>query len=134
MSGRRDSARGQEPSSESIRAVLGRNVKVLLLAPATSAPSSLVGAAPRLHEARERRRQDGLQASGPHSSQTLRYDSKGHFPVNLLLLLRMLFLLHLLVFLKTPPLSQVPTKIDHHFHYLDIQAIESKKPNQIVFK
>ena len=29
---------------------------------------------------------------------------------------------------------QVPTKIDHHFHYLDIQAIESKKPNQVVFK
>ena len=29
---------------------------------------------------------------------------------------------------------QVPTKIDHHFHYLDIQAIESKKPNQIVFR
>eukprot|EP00090_Calanus_glacialis_P000689 TRINITY_DN10463_c0_g1_i2.p1 TRINITY_DN10463_c0_g1~~TRINITY_DN10463_c0_g1_i2.p1 ORF type:complete len:1522 (-),score=274.97 TRINITY_DN10463_c0_g1_i2:738-5303(-) len=30
--------------------------------------------------------------------------------------------------------AKVPTKIDHHFHYLDIQAIESKKPNQVVFR
>ena len=37
----------------------------------------------------------------------------------------------LLQFLQT---LKVPTKIDHHFHYLEIQAIESKKPNQVVFK
>ena len=30
--------------------------------------------------------------------------------------------------------AKIPTKIDHHFHYLDIQAIESKKPNQVVFR
>ena len=30
--------------------------------------------------------------------------------------------------------AKVPSKIDHHFHYLDIQAIESKKHNQIVFR
>ena len=36
--------------------------------------------------------------------------------------------------LQFPQSLKVPTKIDHHFHYLDIQAIESKKPNQVVFK
>jgi len=30
--------------------------------------------------------------------------------------------------------AKVPTKIDHHFHYLDIQAVESKKANQVVFR
>ena len=30
--------------------------------------------------------------------------------------------------------AKVPSRIDHNFHYLDIQAIESKKPNQIVFR
>ncbi|XP_063216006.1 F-actin-uncapping protein LRRC16A isoform X3 [Bacillus rossius redtenbacheri] len=28
--------------------------------------------------------------------------------------------------------AKVPTRIDSHFHYLEIQAIESKKPNQLV--
>lgn len=27
--------------------------------------------------------------------------------------------------------AKVPTRIDYHFHYLEIQAIESKKPNQL---
>ena len=36
--------------------------------------------------------------------------------------------------LQFPQSLKVPTKIDHHFHYLEIQAIESKKPNQVVFK
>ena len=39
-----------------------------------------------------------------------------------------------LMFLQFLQTLKVPTKIDHHFHYLDIQAIESKKPNQVVFK
>ena len=39
-----------------------------------------------------------------------------------------------LMLLQFPQTLKVPTKIDHHFHYLDIQAIESKKPNQVVFK
>ena len=30
--------------------------------------------------------------------------------------------------------NKIPSRIDHHFHYLDIQGIESKKPNQIVFR
>ena len=30
--------------------------------------------------------------------------------------------------------AKVPSKIDNHFHYLDMQGIESKKPNQIVFR
>ena len=30
--------------------------------------------------------------------------------------------------------AKVPPKIDHHFHYLDIQSIESKKPNQVIFR
>ena len=30
--------------------------------------------------------------------------------------------------------AKVPSKIDHHFHFLDIAGIESKKPNQVVFK
>ncbi|KAF4525096.1 hypothetical protein B566_EDAN014292 [Ephemera danica] len=29
--------------------------------------------------------------------------------------------------------AKVPTRIDFHFHYLEIQAIESKKPNQLSF-
>ena len=39
-----------------------------------------------------------------------------------------------LMLLQFPQSLKVPTKIDHHFHYLEIQAIESKKPNQVVFK
>merc|ERR1719410_2806020 len=30
--------------------------------------------------------------------------------------------------------TKVPTKIDHHFHYLDIQAVESRRPNLLVFR
>lgn len=30
--------------------------------------------------------------------------------------------------------AKVPSKIDYHFHFLDISSIESKKPNQVVFK
>lgn len=30
--------------------------------------------------------------------------------------------------------NKIPTKIDQHFHFLDISGIESKKPNQVVFK
>ncbi|KAF2354312.1 hypothetical protein FHG87_014933, partial [Trinorchestia longiramus] len=28
--------------------------------------------------------------------------------------------------------AKVPTRVDQHFHYLDIQALESKHPNQLV--
>ena len=30
--------------------------------------------------------------------------------------------------------AKIPSKIDQHYHYLDIQSIESKKHNQIVFR
>jgi hypothetical protein len=30
--------------------------------------------------------------------------------------------------------AKVPTKIDHHFHYLDIGAVESRKPTQLVLR
>ena len=30
--------------------------------------------------------------------------------------------------------AKVPTKIDHHFHFLDISGIESKRPDQVVFR
>ena len=29
--------------------------------------------------------------------------------------------------------NKIPTKIDQHFHFLDIQGIESKRPNQVIF-
>lgn len=29
--------------------------------------------------------------------------------------------------------AKVPTRIDHHFHYLDFKKVESKKPNQVAF-
>lgn len=29
---------------------------------------------------------------------------------------------------------QVPTRIDHHFHYLDFSHVESKRPNHISFQ
>lgn len=29
--------------------------------------------------------------------------------------------------------AKVPSRIDHHFHYLDIKYIESKRPNHIAF-
>lgn len=28
--------------------------------------------------------------------------------------------------------AKVPTRIDHHFHYLDIQVVESKVPTKFV--
>jgi hypothetical protein len=30
--------------------------------------------------------------------------------------------------------AKVPTKIDHHIHYLDIQAVESRKANQLILR
>ena len=30
--------------------------------------------------------------------------------------------------------AKVPTKIDHHFHYLDIGAVESRKPSQLIVR
>lgn len=30
--------------------------------------------------------------------------------------------------------AKIPTKIDNHFHYLDIQSVESKKHNQVIFR
>jgi hypothetical protein len=30
--------------------------------------------------------------------------------------------------------AKVPTKIDNHFHYLDIAAVESRKPTQLVLR
>ena len=29
--------------------------------------------------------------------------------------------------------AKVPTRIDHHFHYLDLRHIESTRPNRVVF-
>ena len=29
--------------------------------------------------------------------------------------------------------AKVPTRIDHHFHYLDLRGVESKRPNHVAF-
>ena len=73
---------------ESIRLLLGKNVKILLKSP-------------------------------------VKLELKGDKTENRILV----FTAHRL-FIMT---AKVPTRIDHHFHYLDFKHVESKKHNQIAF-
>ncbi len=73
---------------ESIRLLLGKNVKILLKSP-------------------------------------VKLELKGDKTENRILV----FTAHRL-FIMT---AKVPARIDHHFHYLDLRGVESRRPNHVAF-